>query len=277
MPVHVGAFQSLSWGCHCHAWSLPSSRSDCEVWCPEKHLGTLIPGQGSQGDLTSGPEGRYFSPSQLPGQPVTVPGRSSGGGDRAEYEGHPLCPHRGAPWGSCVLQSVVAPRCRGTAEALQITVGHILGDASSPYLTGLVRLSEWGVGRPGDGLGAWQTWVSPWQLSSALRARRPDSYLQRFLSLQQSFLCCAFVIVLGGGCFLLTALYLEGDQAQAQQPGTGNPAAHIYVYLEAGVLAALSLSPWPAYLFHSLENMHHTQLYARQGCGCQEVTQLSEI
>nr|XP_023420780.1 protein spinster homolog 3 isoform X2 [Cavia porcellus] len=58
-------------------------------------------------------------------------------------------------------------------------------------------------------------------LSSALRARRPDSYLQRFLSLQQSFLCCAFVIVLGGGCFLLTALYLEGDQAQAQQPGTG--------------------------------------------------------
>ncbi|XP_063107072.1 uncharacterized protein LOC100729353 isoform X2 [Cavia porcellus] len=94
-----------------------------------------------------------------------------------------------------ILLSVVAPRCRGTAEALQITVGHILGDASSPYLTGL--------------------------LSSALRARRPDSYLQRFLSLQQSFLCCAFVIVLGGGCFLLTALYLEGDQAQAQQPGTG--------------------------------------------------------
>lgn len=42
-------------------------------------------------------------------------------------------------WGSCVLQSVVVPRCRGTAEALQITVAHILGDAGSPYLTGLVR------------------------------------------------------------------------------------------------------------------------------------------
>ncbi|XP_005399747.1 PREDICTED: protein spinster homolog 3 isoform X3 [Chinchilla lanigera] len=94
-----------------------------------------------------------------------------------------------------ILLSVVAPRCRGTAEALQITVGHILGDAGSPYLTGLI--------------------------SSALRARRPDSYLQRFLSLQQSFLCCAFAIVLGGGCFLLTALHLEGDQARARQPGTG--------------------------------------------------------
>ncbi|XP_006899858.1 PREDICTED: protein spinster homolog 3 [Elephantulus edwardii] len=94
-----------------------------------------------------------------------------------------------------ILLSVVVPRCRGTAEALQITVGHILGDASSPYLTGLI--------------------------ASALRAGRPDSYLQHFLSLQQSFLCCAFVIALGGSCFLLTALHLERDQAQVQQPGIG--------------------------------------------------------
>nr|XP_008008106.1 protein spinster homolog 3 isoform X3 [Chlorocebus sabaeus] len=60
-------------------------------------------------------------------------------------------------------------------------------------------------------------------IASVLRARRPDSYLQRFLSLQQSFLCCAFVIALGGGCFLLTALYLERDEARAWQPGTGTP------------------------------------------------------
>ncbi|XP_035934288.2 protein spinster homolog 3 isoform X1 [Halichoerus grypus] len=93
-----------------------------------------------------------------------------------------------------ILLSVVVPRCRGTAGALQITMGHILGDAGSPYLTGLI--------------------------SSTLRAGRPDSYLQSFLSLQQSFLCCTFVIALGGGCFLLTALQLERDQAGAQQPGT---------------------------------------------------------
>jgi hypothetical protein len=62
------------------------------------------------------------------------------------------------------------------------------------------------------------------QISSTLRARRSDSYLQRFLSLQQSFLCCAFAIALGGGCFLLTALHLERDQAQAWQPGTGTSA-----------------------------------------------------
>ncbi|XP_025719764.1 protein spinster homolog 3 isoform X16 [Callorhinus ursinus] len=98
-----------------------------------------------------------------------------------------------------ILLSVVVPRCRGTAEALQITVGHILGDASSPYLTGLI--------------------------SSTLRAGRPDSYLQSFLSLQQSFLCCTFVIALAGGCFLLTALRLERDQARARQLDTGTPGS----------------------------------------------------
>ncbi|XP_032178620.1 protein spinster homolog 3 isoform X6 [Mustela erminea] len=96
-----------------------------------------------------------------------------------------------------ILLSVVVPRCRGTAEALQIMVGHVLGDAGSPYLTGLI--------------------------SGTLRAARPDSYLQSFLSLQYSFLGCAFIIALGGGCFLLTALRLETDQARARQPGTGTP------------------------------------------------------
>uniref|UniRef100_A0A8D1MIG9 Major facilitator superfamily (MFS) profile domain-containing protein n=1 Tax=Sus scrofa TaxID=9823 RepID=A0A8D1MIG9_PIG len=135
-----------------------------------------------------------------------------------------------------ILLSVVVPRCRGTAEALQITVIHVLGDAGSPYLTGLVRLGgRQGSRHPcvGDGR-AWgrngaqspRGWpgrpsLCPLQISSALRAARPDSYLQRFLSLQQSFLCCVFAIALGGGCFLLTALYLERDQAQVGQPGTG--------------------------------------------------------
>ncbi|XP_058532010.1 protein spinster homolog 3 [Ochotona princeps] len=96
-----------------------------------------------------------------------------------------------------ILLSVVVPRCRGTAEALQITVGHLLGDAGSPYLIGLI--------------------------SSVLRARRPDSYLQCFLSLQQSFLCCAFVIALGAGSFLLASLHLQKDQAQAQELGPGTP------------------------------------------------------
>ncbi|XP_027424020.2 protein spinster homolog 3 isoform X6 [Zalophus californianus] len=62
-------------------------------------------------------------------------------------------------------------------------------------------------------------------VSSTLRAGRPDSYLQSFLSLQQSFLGCTFVIALAGGCFLLTALRLERDQARARQLDTGTPGS----------------------------------------------------
>lgn len=145
------------------------------------------------------------------------------------------------------MQSVVVPRCRATAEALQITVGHILGDAGSPYLTGLVRPGGWWGSREGLHLeaqwlpgGPGRPHLSPLQISSALRAGRPDTYLQRFLSLQQSFLCCAFVVALGGGCFLLTALYLERDQAQAQKPGTGTLLLCTHAGLRADPIGAKS-------------------------------------
>ncbi|XP_020820463.1 protein spinster homolog 3 [Phascolarctos cinereus] len=88
-----------------------------------------------------------------------------------------------------ILLSVVMPSRRGTAEALQITVGHILGDAGSPYLTGLV--------------------------SGALQTAHVDSSLWLFRSLQYSFFTCIFVDVLGGACFLVTALYMERGLPQA--------------------------------------------------------------
>lgn len=76
---------------------------------------------------------------------------------------------------------------------------------------------------PGTTWWSWQTPFFSWQISSVLQDERPNSYLQHFLSLQHSFLCCVFVIVLGAGCFLLTALHLERDQAQARQSGRGTP------------------------------------------------------
>lgn len=91
----------------------------------------------------------------------------------------------------------------------------------------LFALTSWGhLG------GASQTHLSSWQISSVLQTGRPNSYLQRFLSLQHSFLCCAFAIVLGGGCFLLTALNLERDQAQARQSGKGTSTLRALLDLE---------------------------------------------
>lgn len=67
-------------------------------------LGVLTPFHATQ----------LASPSHLQAGPWQV---GAGGG----CEGASALPSlRELPWCSCVLQSVVVPRCRGTAEALQI-------------------------------------------------------------------------------------------------------------------------------------------------------------
>lgn len=87
-----------------------------------------------------------------------------------------------------ILLYVVVPTRRSTAEALQIVVSHLLGDAGSPYLIGVVS----------DSL------------------RKTDSFLWEFRSLQLSLLLCSFVAVLGGAFFLATALFIEQDRNRAE-------------------------------------------------------------
>ncbi|XP_034045955.1 protein spinster homolog 1 [Thalassophryne amazonica] len=87
-----------------------------------------------------------------------------------------------------ILLYVVVPTRRSTAEALQIVVSHLLGDAGSPYLIGV--LSD--------------------------RLRRADSFLWHFRSLQLALLLCAFVSVVGGAFFLATALFIERDRQLAE-------------------------------------------------------------
>uniref|UniRef100_A0A8C4W3E7 SPNS lysolipid transporter 3, sphingosine-1-phosphate (putative) n=1 Tax=Gopherus evgoodei TaxID=1825980 RepID=A0A8C4W3E7_9SAUR len=90
-----------------------------------------------------------------------------------------------------ILLYVVVPKRQSTAVSLQIFVSHLLGDAGSPYLTGVI--------------------------SDALHTRQNDSHLGAFRSLQYSFILCVFIDVLGGGFFLLTALHVEEDREEAQQ------------------------------------------------------------
>ncbi|KAI3359821.1 hypothetical protein L3Q82_013827, partial [Scortum barcoo] len=87
-----------------------------------------------------------------------------------------------------ILLYVVVPTRRSTAEALQIVISHLLGDAGSPYLIGVVS----------DSL------------------RKTDSFLWQFRSLQLSLLLCSFVAVVGGGFFLATALFIERDRHRAE-------------------------------------------------------------
>lgn len=85
-----------------------------------------------------------------------------------------------------ILLGVVIPTRRSTAEAFQILVSHLLGDAGSPYLVGLV--------------------------SDMVRGHNPEVARYEFVSLQYALYMTAFVAVLGGGGFLATALFYQKDR-----------------------------------------------------------------
>ncbi|XP_048089892.1 protein spinster homolog 1 [Alosa alosa] len=87
-----------------------------------------------------------------------------------------------------ILLYVVVPTRRSTAEAFQIVLSHLLGDAGSPYLIGVVS----------DSL------------------KREESYMWAFRSLQLSLLICSFIAVGGGAFFLATAVFIEKDRLLAE-------------------------------------------------------------
>ncbi|XP_046876582.1 protein spinster homolog 3 [Hypomesus transpacificus] len=96
-----------------------------------------------------------------------------------------------------ILLYVVVPTKRATAEALQIVVLHLLGDAGSPYLIGVI--------------------------SDTLSTYEPASDAWSFRSLEYSLLLCPFMGVVGGLFFLMTALYITQDRKDAQLLTSGQP------------------------------------------------------
>ncbi|KAM9149084.1 protein spinster homolog 1 isoform 2-T4 [Pangshura tecta] len=89
-----------------------------------------------------------------------------------------------------ILLYVVVPTRRSTAESFQIVMSHLLGDAGSPYLIGVI--------------------------SDRIQRGRPPSYLLEFHSLQYALMLSAFAGVLGGAFFLATALFIQGDRKRAE-------------------------------------------------------------
>ncbi|XP_078081297.1 protein spinster homolog 1-like isoform X2 [Mustelus asterias] len=90
-----------------------------------------------------------------------------------------------------ILLYIVIPTRRSMAEAVQITVCHVLGDASSSYIIGAI--------------------------SDAIQRSQPTSSYWKFVSLEYAFLLCPFIAVAGGGLFLWTANFLEEDRKKATQ------------------------------------------------------------
>uniref|UniRef100_A0A915KN29 long-chain-fatty-acid--CoA ligase n=1 Tax=Romanomermis culicivorax TaxID=13658 RepID=A0A915KN29_ROMCU len=94
-------------------------------------------------------------------------------------------------WAVCsdILMYVVVPACRSTANAAQMLIGHLLGDAFSPYLVGLV--------------------------SDAVRGEATSVFAQ-FQGLKYALYIPSFVLVLGSAFFFVTSLFIIEDKKNAQ-------------------------------------------------------------
>ncbi|XP_030040828.1 protein spinster isoform X3 [Manduca sexta] len=95
-----------------------------------------------------------------------------------------------------VLYVVVPPR-RSTAEAFQILISHMFGDAGSPYLVGVISES----------------------LKRSLNPspdEKPSSIVQ-FEALQYALFVTCFVEVIGGIFFLMTAMYIVRDKSKVDR------------------------------------------------------------
>ncbi|XP_063002493.1 protein spinster homolog 3 [Elgaria multicarinata webbii] len=108
-----------------------------------------------------------------------------------------------------ILLYVVKPTRQSTAMSLQIFVSHLLGDAGSPSLVGFI--------------------------ATVIQDNHGDhTYLWNFRSLQYSFVICAFIGALGGGCFLMTAVRIEEDQMKAAAPSVRGLENKSYTSHEEG-------------------------------------------
>lgn len=96
-----------------------------------------------------------------------------------------------------ILLYIVKPTRRSSAEAIQISVLHLLGDAGSPYLIGAI--------------------------SDAVRKSKPANHDWNFRSLKYSLLICPFVGALGGLFFLMASAYIVEDRKAAAQLGEVDP------------------------------------------------------
>ncbi|XP_013186867.1 protein spinster isoform X3 [Amyelois transitella] len=92
---------------------------------------------------------------------------------------------------------VVIPPRRSTAEAFQILISHMFGDAGSPYLVGVI--SE-----------------SLKRSLSTNPSEQPSQFVQ-FRSLQYALFVTCFVEVIGGVFFLLTAMYIVKDKQKVDR------------------------------------------------------------
>ncbi|XP_013775801.1 protein spinster homolog 1-like isoform X2 [Limulus polyphemus] len=90
-----------------------------------------------------------------------------------------------------ILLYCVIPTRRSMAEAVQILISHMLGDACSPYIIGAI--------------------------SDAVMDNQVETDLVKFTSLQYALYTTTFILAIGGLCFLVTAWYIVEDRERCDR------------------------------------------------------------
>ncbi|XP_054274591.1 protein spinster-like isoform X9 [Macrosteles quadrilineatus] len=131
-----------------------------------------------------------------------------------------------------ILLYVVTPTRRSTAEAFQILISHMFGDAGSPYLVGV--LSE----MLKKSLAVGTTVLALSSAVGSVETGDPSPEVQ-FHSLQYALFTTNFVEVLGGLFFLFTALYIQQDKeiAERELAGQDNPGLPTHIYADDPALS----------------------------------------
>lgn len=92
-----------------------------------------------------------------------------------------------------ILLYIVIPTRRSLAESVQILIMHAFGDAFSPYI----------IGQIADVLA-----------DKHVESNRPSV---QFVAMQTALYLTTFVCVLGGACYLATAIFVERDRKRAEK------------------------------------------------------------
>ena len=113
-----------------------------------------------------------------------------------------------------ILLYVVLPNRRGTAEALQILTSHLLGDAGSPYIIGLIMdalRSHFYQNKPEFCAGL----KNPGAIAPTTAMTQCEVYIE-FYVMQYSLILTIIVEVLGAMFFFVNAFYIVKDRLRVK-------------------------------------------------------------
>ena len=112
-----------------------------------------------------------------------------------------------------ILLYTIYPSKRSIASAFNILICHLFGDAGSPYVIGLViYLCIYNISL--DNIRFDDFFYHIFKISDSLRSGKPDTFYNKFTSLQMALYAGPFFAAMSFACYLFAAIYVVDDKKQ---------------------------------------------------------------